>query len=233
MPAPIQTDAPLAQLNNAQQSKAMAAITVCALLVVTFPGALIGAAIAFVLWRVTRPDIATRWLIAGLSAATAAAFQPAVTHAWSWPLLLSLTQDTPSSVSVDAVLSSLPAEALFGPLILLAFQLGLDYRRQTIHGQEWGRHRDVERRKKAMEHGWLGPRGAPANSWISSCRLAVTSFTPRSFDGFAARRANAVNSSPSTSAQLTLERSLTIQKRGLSSSRRPRPTRTETLTRRR
>jgi hypothetical protein len=164
MPGPIQTDAPLAQLNNAQQSKAMAAITVCALLVVTFPGALIGAAIAFMLWRFSRPDVATRWLIAGLFAATAAAFQPAVTHPWSWPLLVSLTQHNPSSVSVDAVLSSLPAEALFGPLILLAFQLGLDYRRQTIHGQEWGRHRDVERRKKALEHGWLGPRGGAATA---------------------------------------------------------------------
>lgn len=164
MPAPIQTDAPLAQLNNAQQSKAMAAITVCALLVFTFPGALIGAAIAFVLWRFTRPDIITRWLIAGLSAATSAAFLPIVTHPWSWTLLATAFTPTGPSVSTDTMLSSLPAEALFGPLILLAFQLGLEYRRQTIHGQEWGRHRDVERRKKALEHGWPGPRGAAATA---------------------------------------------------------------------
>src|SRR6266511_1395811 len=164
MPAPIQTDAPLAQLNNAQQSKAMAAVTVCALLVFTFPGALIGAGIAFVLWRVTRSDVITRWLIAGLSAASAVAFQPTVFHPWSWTWLATAFTPIGPDVSTDAVLSSLPAEALLGPLILLVFQLGLAYRRRTIHGQEWGRYRGVVRRKKALELGWPGPRGAAATA---------------------------------------------------------------------
>lgn len=161
-----QTSAPLGQANNSQHSKAAAAFTVCGAMVVMFPGALIGAAIASALWRVTRPDIVTRWLLAGLSAATAAALQPAVALVWSWDLVARMVDPSDSSgQSVDAILGTLPSAMLLGPLVLVAFELGVDYRRKTIHGQEWARYSRVERRKKALERGWTGPdSGTPTGA---------------------------------------------------------------------
>ena len=159
---PTQTTQPLGQASDAQHSKAAALFTICGVLVVTFPALLIGVGIASVLWRVTRPDIVTRWLIAGLCAATAAAMQPMVASGWVWHLLVQMVFPTETSdTSAGSIVASIPAEMLFGPLVLVAFSLGLDYRRQTTHGQEWERHSRVEKRKKALERGWSGPGGTP------------------------------------------------------------------------
>jgi len=150
--------------HNARDSKAYALFTVCGLLVVTFPGTLIGAGIAYAIWRMTRPDIVTRWLVAGLAAATAAALQPAIALIWSWNLLAQLFAPTNSSeFSSGAILASLPAEMLLGPLVLVGVQLGIAYRRDTIHGEEWARYIEVANRKRALERGWPGPdAGTPS-----------------------------------------------------------------------
>src|SRR5712691_5746675 len=84
---PTRTVVPPALGHNTRDNKAYALFTVCGLLVVTFPGTLVGAGIAFAVWRITKPDIVTRWLVAGLAAATAAVLQPAVALIWSWNLL--------------------------------------------------------------------------------------------------------------------------------------------------
>jgi hypothetical protein len=158
---PVETAAPLGQGSTTHHSRAAALFTVCAVLVATFPGALVGAAIAWALWRITRPDIVTRWLVAGLAAATAAVLQPAVAYGWTWRFLVQLfLPSTPSGASMDAILPTVPAEMLLGPLVLVAYQFGLASWHETIHGQEWARASRVERRKKALERGWAGPAGA-------------------------------------------------------------------------
>jgi Type IV secretion-system coupling protein DNA-binding domain len=159
------TSVPPALGHNARDSKAYALFTVGAIFVVTFPATLIGAAIAFVIWRITKPDILTRCLVAGLSAAAATALQPAFSIVWSWSLLVHLVfPSDPTMFSASAIVSSLPAEMLLGPLVLVAFQLGFDYRRQTIHGEEWARHNQVANRKRALERGWPGPDGGPVTA---------------------------------------------------------------------
>jgi hypothetical protein len=77
---------------------------------------------------------------------------------------------------------------LFGPLVLVAFSLGLDHRRQTTHGQEWERYSRVAKRKKALERGWAGPGAAPDLSGDAQAhppgkiRLGVVADDDRVFD---------------------------------------------------
>lgn len=160
---PTRAVVPPALGHNTRDSKAYALFTVSAVLVLTFPGTLIGAGIAYAVWRVTQPDIVTRWLVAGLAAAAAAALQPAIALIWSWDVLARLVAPTASTqFSTSAILASLPAEMLLGPLVLVGVQLGVAYRRDTIHGEEWSRYRGVANRKRALERGWPGPDGGTA-----------------------------------------------------------------------
>jgi hypothetical protein len=160
---PTRAVVPPALGHNTRDSKAYALFTVCGLLVVTFPGTLVGAGIAFAVWRITKPDIVTRWLVAGLAGATAAILQPAVSLIWSWSLLANLFSPSNSGeFSGSAILASLPAEMLLGPLVLVGVQLGIAYRRDTIHGEEWARYNQVTSRKRALERGWPGPDGGYA-----------------------------------------------------------------------
>jgi hypothetical protein len=140
-------------------------------------------------WRITSPDIVTRWLVAGLAAATAAALQPAVALIWSWNLLAQLVSPTnPSEFSGGAILASLPAEMLLGPLVLVGVQLGVAYRRDTIHGEEWARHNEVAKRKRALERGWPGPDGGAASTGDGQThpsgmiRLGIATDDGRPFD---------------------------------------------------
>jgi Type IV secretion-system coupling protein DNA-binding domain len=151
--------------HNTRDSKAYALFTVCGLLVVTFPGTLLGAGIAYAVWRITQPDLVTRWLVAGLAAASVAALQPAVALIWSWNLLAQLVAPANSTgFSGGEILASLPAEMLLGPLVLVGIQLGIAYRRDTIHGEEWARYNQVANRKRALERGWPGPDGGAAST---------------------------------------------------------------------
>jgi len=126
--------------------------------VLALPGSLIGALVAFVMWRVTKPDIVTRWFLAAFSAATAAALRTVVAIAWPWRALLGTWQPSLGvGVTPQAVLHSLPVEALCGPVVLLVFQFGAMLWERTIDGQEWTRYRNMVSRKKALERGWAGP----------------------------------------------------------------------------
>jgi Type IV secretion-system coupling protein DNA-binding domain len=136
---------PPAQGNNQRQSKAYALLLVCILMLASFPGALIGLAIALVVWRATRPNLLTRWLFAGLSAATIPAVQPGAHLVWSWSLI------SGSDATPGTVIASMPAEVLSGPLILVAWQLGLAYRQDTIHAEEWRRFNQLLHRKRSLE----------------------------------------------------------------------------------
>jgi hypothetical protein len=133
--------------NNTRDSKAYALFLVGGLLIATYPATVVGLGVAFAVWRLTKPDMLTRLTVAGVAALCAVSMQP-VWPAWSFA---SLT-------------TTLPAEMLLGPLVLVCFQLGADYRRQTIHGEEWQRHNAVEGRKRALERGWAGPdQGSVSN----------------------------------------------------------------------
>ena len=97
---------------------------------------------------------------------TAAALQPAVAFGWMWRFLVQLFVPSSAGDTLDSILGTLPAEMLLGPMLLVWADLGLHYRSQTIHGQEWARARAVERRKKALERGWQGPNGdATGRGW--------------------------------------------------------------------
>ena len=174
--------------HNARLTRAYALYVMAAVLVATFPGTLLGAGIAYLVWRVTQPDLVTRWLIAGLAASVGVFLQPAISLIWSWTLLGQLVSPSNTAVSFDSVLASLPAEMLLGPLVLVGVQLGIAYRRQTIGGIEWTRYNQVERRKRALERGWQGPDGAageaqPADAHpLGKIRLGVSRDDARPFD---------------------------------------------------
>ena len=144
--------------HNTRDTKAYALFLVSGLLLATYPGALIGASIAYMVWRFTRTDTLTRWLVAGISACAAATFQPSLGLVWSWGLVAHaiFPADT-TAVAPASILPSLPSEMVLGPLILLSIQLGVAYRRTTIHGEEWTRYQQMQSRKRALERGWAGP----------------------------------------------------------------------------
>ncbi len=174
-----------AQVHNAEYENAVVLFSFAGLLLAALPGALVGALAASAVWRLTRPDIVTRWLLGGLGAATVAALHSSLAIAWPWRALLARWVPTWSNgLSVHAVFASLPVEVLAGPLVLLLFNSGNFLWRRTIHGQEWSRYHAVTRRKKALERHWPGPSGwsnaEPADS--GSIRLGYSSEDRRPFD---------------------------------------------------
>jgi len=89
-----------------------AASMLCILVVLLAPGTVLGGAVAFALWRWRRPYPASRWGLAGLTAAIAGLIEPAIV--WSWPMRLL----SGSVLPAPAVLSSVVGKALLGPLVL-------------------------------------------------------------------------------------------------------------------
>jgi len=67
-----------AQVHNLDHTNAVSLVVASALVVAALPGALVGALLAAAVWRLTRPDIVSRWLFAGLGAATVAALRSTV-----------------------------------------------------------------------------------------------------------------------------------------------------------
>ncbi|MHB8593968.1 MAG: type IV secretion system DNA-binding domain-containing protein [Acidimicrobiales bacterium] len=149
---------PLTQ--NWNHNTATTLLAVAAIGVLLVPGALVGALLAWVVWRVTRPPILVTWLLGALGAATAAAQASALSVAWPWQLLAASVGINQSAPSANAIAASLPVEALFGPLVLVVARHGVDHWWRTIQGQEWARARAVAAQKKALERGWPGPDGA-------------------------------------------------------------------------
>jgi len=151
-----------AQVHNSDYGNALAVFCVAGGGVLAFPGALIGAVVALLMWRVTKPDIVTKWLLAALGAATVAALHSAVAIGWPWRALLGTWQPSfGAGLTPEVVAHSIAVEILCGPAVLVVFQLGTMLWAQTIHGQEWTRYRNMVSRKKALERGWPGP-GSPS-----------------------------------------------------------------------
>ncbi len=153
--------------------------------VTIFPGALLGAGLAILVWRVSRPSIVATWLLGVLGAATAAMFWSALVPGWPWHLLLAWAQGASSGLTPWAVLQSVAGEALLGPLLVASAQFGLAHAARTIQGQEWLRTREMASRKKALERGWTGPQttnGAAAGPSRGHMRLGAVAEDQRPFD---------------------------------------------------
>lgn len=154
--------------HNLDHNTALSLFTVAIALVAVCPGALLGALVALVIWRATRPDIVTKWLLGGLGGATVGGLHAALAIGWPWRLLLHGIDPSLSGGLVSATIArSVLIEALLGPLALAAQQSGQVYWRRTIQGQEWARHREMTDRKKALERGWPGPIGSQAAATTS------------------------------------------------------------------
>jgi hypothetical protein len=173
-----------AQVHNSDHGNALAVLCVAVGTVLALPGALIGALFALLMWRATKPDIVTRWLLAALGAATAAALHTAVVIGWPWRALLGEWQASlGAGVSPEAVSHSIPVEILCGPAVLVLFQLGTTLWARTIHGQEWTRYRNMVSRKKALERGWPGPANAGAEpDGESTIPIGVEASSGQPFD---------------------------------------------------
>ncbi len=148
-----------AQAHNIDHANAVAFALAAAALAAACPASLLGGAAAFAGWRVTRPPIVARWLIAGLGLVTAAALRGQLVLGWPWRLLAHAAGlQLVGGISAGSIARSLPAELLLGPLALLLFETATTLWRRTIHGQEWARYREMVGRKRALERGWPGPR---------------------------------------------------------------------------
>jgi hypothetical protein len=172
-----------AQVHNADHANAAAVLMVAVATAAAFPGALPGAFLAWLIWRVTRPDTTSRWLLAGVGVATVAALRNTLAVAWPWRVLLRPWEPSFSAgLTPQSVAHSIPVEALLGPALLVIFQLGLRLRGQTIHGQEWTRYRTMVRRRKALERHWQGPTSAGVGQVDATfLRLGVEAVGARPF----------------------------------------------------
>jgi hypothetical protein len=153
-------------LHNADHSSATGLLLATAVFGAVLPGATLGAVLAALVWRATRPSMVMSWLVAALGAATAWEFHAAVAVAWPWWTLLHLLTGA-AAPTPAAIARSLPVEALLGPLLLVTSRLATFQWERTVQGQEWARYREMAGRKKALERGWSGPDGAepaPATS---------------------------------------------------------------------
>jgi hypothetical protein len=174
-------------LHNNEYTIAASIFVAAGITASVFPGVIAGAAIAWVVWRVSRPPIVVAWLLAFLGAATAATLRSSLALAWPWHLLMhAIAPLTAATVPTAVIVHSMPVEALVGPLVLVAVQYGMTHATQTIQGQEWARTRDMAARKKALERGWPGPNAAgdvPASADPpGQLRLGVIAEDQRPFD---------------------------------------------------
>jgi hypothetical protein len=145
-------------VHNADFEAAIGLFTLSALVASTFPGAVVGALLATAVWRVTRPDIITKWLFAGLGGAMLASLHSSLAVGWPFRAVLHLWfPESVSAVSPQVLFTSSLTEVLAGPALLLVFETSLAYWHRTIQGQEWSRYHSMTRRKKALERDWAGP----------------------------------------------------------------------------
>jgi hypothetical protein len=95
------------------------------ILTLSFPGALIGGAVTWLAWRVTKPDILYRWLVGGLAIGAAWICRADLNFAWPLHLLSSWIQRSPTpDLSSGSFQRSIFVEAILGPVVLLTFDLG-------------------------------------------------------------------------------------------------------------
>jgi hypothetical protein len=152
------------QANNLDSANAATFLLLAVAVALACPASLLGGTAALGAWRVLRPSTFERWLLAGLGTVTVVVLRGQVALGWPVQLILhGFAPQAATSVSLPAVLASLPVELLAGPLLLVLVETGNLYRSRTIHGQEWARYHDADGRKKALERGWTGPGGTGEN----------------------------------------------------------------------
>jgi hypothetical protein len=147
--------------HNIDHERAYGLYVIALCLAALFPGAVVGGALVWSLWRGTRSPIVMRWQMGLLGGASAAALRASLVL--GWPLRLLEAAAIPGSVTpvtLSAIFHSLPVETLLGPLLVAVIETGNLAWGRTIQGQEWARYREVAGRKKALERGWPGPAGA-------------------------------------------------------------------------
>ena len=174
-----------AQLHNSENANAVALFAAAGVLAAALPGSLLGALISSLLWRRTRPDIVTRWVIAGLGAGTVAILHVSLVIGWPRRALASAwISSALSGLTLTSVQRSFPIEVLAGPAVLMVYQSGMTLWKRTIHGQEWSRVRAVASRKKALERNWDGPsawsHGGPPPA--GQIRLGINAEDGQPFD---------------------------------------------------
>ena len=97
------------QANNLDSANAATFLLVAVGLALTLPGATLGCAVAFYLWKVLRPPVAERWLVAGLGAVTVVVLRAHLVVGWPVRLAvggLALHAGTP--VTLASVVGSVP-----------------------------------------------------------------------------------------------------------------------------
>ena len=153
---------PPSHAQNAENRLAGSLLLIVVAGATTFPGAALGAAISWLLWRETRPSNVTAWLLGGLGTATAVALRAAVVMGWPWRLLAFASGLTSSNggVSLGTIAHSILVEALLGPLLLPLARLTAFHWARTVRGQELARYREMAKRKKALERDWEGVESA-------------------------------------------------------------------------
>lgn len=168
---------------NVRHSISLYSLALC--LALSYPGALVGGAITWLAWRVTKPVILYRWLIAGLAVGAAWIYQADLNFAWPLHLLSSWIQRSATSdFSSRSLAHAIVVEAILGPVVLLTFDLGNEFWGRTIHAHEWNRYRALVTRKKALERQWPGPQAAnrAAGAATSVVHLGTEVESRRSFD---------------------------------------------------
>lgn len=127
-----------ADAHNIDHANALSMFTIALAIVAVFPGSLLGALLVWSVWRITRPDSLTKWLVAGLGVATVIILNSTVAVGWPWRLALQALFDPSGSsgLTPDVIGWSVLTEALLGPLALATQELGRLYWHRTIQGQD-------------------------------------------------------------------------------------------------
>jgi hypothetical protein len=148
---------------NVRHSISLYSFALC--LALSFPGALVGGAFTWLVWKLTAPSTLYRWLVGGLAAAAASTFRAGLLFAWPLHLFGAWIEHVPAvGLSTSTLTQSVWIEMLLGPALLLTFDLGNRFWNRTIHAHEWNRYRALVTRKKALERQWLGPQAARTGS---------------------------------------------------------------------
>jgi hypothetical protein len=168
---------------NVRHSISLYSLALC--LALSYPGALAGGALTWLVWRVTKPVTLYRWLVGGLAVGAAWIYRADLNFAWPLHILSSWAQRSPTpDFSSGPFARSIIVEAILGPVVLLTFEMGNVFWSRTIHAHEWHRYHALVTRKKALERQWPGPQAAQRAGATSTSvvHLGTEVESRRSFD---------------------------------------------------
>src|SRR5438132_12943677 len=120
----VDSTSPPALAHNADHSIAMSAFCAAAIIAALFVPSVVGAAAAWLIWRVTRPRTSVMWMHASLAATAAATLSGAIVFGWPWRLLMHALGYPVDLPTVAALTGSVPVEMMLGPLVFALATLG-------------------------------------------------------------------------------------------------------------